>query len=189
MRMHNPPHPGLVLREYLGEMAVSAAAAHLRVTRVTLSRVLNGKAGISANMALRLGRCSGDVAGTLDQHAVSIRPLARQARQATCCAQVPACDEDGSWGSELDGVGPDVLVWAGEQSSSLRTASAGQVRTSFGFAQDKLRHYACISIPQRLPRLQRVLNPLLRLPLAAQRLECLALQVQKVLFADRSART
>lgn len=55
MRMHNPPHPGRVLREYLGDIPVSAAAAHLRVTRVTLSRVLNGKAGISAKMALRLG--------------------------------------------------------------------------------------------------------------------------------------
>ena len=54
MGMHNPPHPGLVLREYLGETSVSTAAANLRVTRVTLSRVLNGKAGISAAMALRL---------------------------------------------------------------------------------------------------------------------------------------
>jgi addiction module HigA family antidote len=59
MRMHNPPHPGKVLREYLGDMAVSTAAAHLRVTRVTLSRVLNGKAGISASMALRLGAALG----------------------------------------------------------------------------------------------------------------------------------
>ena len=59
MSMHNPPHPGLVLREYLGKMAVSAAAAHLRVTRVTLSRVLNGKAGISASMALRLAAALG----------------------------------------------------------------------------------------------------------------------------------
>ena len=59
MRMHNPPHPGLVLREYLGKTAVSAAAAHLRVTRVTLSRVLNGKAGISASMALRLAAALG----------------------------------------------------------------------------------------------------------------------------------
>ena len=59
MRMHNPPHPGLVLREYLGDMAVSTAAAHLRVTRVTLSRLLNGKAGISASMALRLGAALG----------------------------------------------------------------------------------------------------------------------------------
>ena len=59
MRMHNPPHPGRVLREYLGDMAVSTAAAHLRVTRVTLSRVLNGKAGISASMALRLAAALG----------------------------------------------------------------------------------------------------------------------------------
>ena len=57
--MHNPPHPGLVLREYLGDTRVSAAAAHLRTTRVTLSRVLNGKAGISANMALRLSAALG----------------------------------------------------------------------------------------------------------------------------------
>jgi antitoxin HigA-1 len=59
MRMHNPPHPGRVLREYLGDIAVSTAAAHLRVTRVTLSRVLNGKAGISASMALRLAAALG----------------------------------------------------------------------------------------------------------------------------------
>jgi addiction module HigA family antidote len=59
VRMHNPPHPGLVLREYLGETPVSTAAAHLRVTRVTLSRVLNGKSGISAAMALRLAAALG----------------------------------------------------------------------------------------------------------------------------------
>jgi addiction module HigA family antidote len=59
MPMHHPPHPGLVLREYLGELAVSEAAAHLRVTRVTLSRVLNGKSGISAAMAIRLGAALG----------------------------------------------------------------------------------------------------------------------------------
>lgn len=59
MRMHNPPHPGLVLKEYLGKTGVSAAAAHLRVTRVTLSRLLNGKAGISASMALRLAAALG----------------------------------------------------------------------------------------------------------------------------------
>lgn len=59
MRMHNPPHPGLVLREYLGDIPVSTAAEHLRVTRVTLSRLLNGKAGISASMALRLAGALG----------------------------------------------------------------------------------------------------------------------------------
>jgi addiction module HigA family antidote len=59
MRMHNPPHPGSVLREYLGDLAVTTAAAHLRITRVTLSRVLNGKAGISAAMAIRLAAALG----------------------------------------------------------------------------------------------------------------------------------
>ncbi len=57
--MYNPPHPGLVLREYLGDMPVTAAAAHLRTTRVTLSRLLHGKAGISASMALRLAAALG----------------------------------------------------------------------------------------------------------------------------------
>lgn len=59
MRMHNPPHPGLVIREYLGEMSVSAAAKHLGVGRVTLSRVLNGKAAVSPEMAVRLSRAFG----------------------------------------------------------------------------------------------------------------------------------
>ena len=57
--MHNPPHPGLVLREYLVDVPVTKAAAHLRITRVTLSRVLNGKAGISASMAIRLAAALG----------------------------------------------------------------------------------------------------------------------------------
>ncbi len=54
MRMHDPPHPGLVLREYLGDVSVTAAAEHLGVTRAALSRILNGSAGISPDMALRL---------------------------------------------------------------------------------------------------------------------------------------
>ena len=57
--MFNPPHPGQVLREYLGDRSVSAVAEHLGVTRVTLSRVLNGRAGISADMALRLSEALG----------------------------------------------------------------------------------------------------------------------------------
>jgi addiction module HigA family antidote len=51
--MQNPPHPGSVFCEYLEDSAVTTAAAHLRITRVTLSRVFNGKAGISAAMAIR----------------------------------------------------------------------------------------------------------------------------------------
>jgi antitoxin HigA-1 len=59
MRMHNPPHPGDVIREFLGGISVSAAAKHLGVGRVTLSRVLNGKAAVSPEMAVRLSAALG----------------------------------------------------------------------------------------------------------------------------------
>ena len=59
MRMHNPPHPGKVLREYLGTISVTDTAKHLGVTRVALSRILNGSAGISADMALKLSGALG----------------------------------------------------------------------------------------------------------------------------------
>jgi len=52
--MHAPAHPGKVLRDYLGDLSVTEAAARLGVTRAALSRILNGSAGISADMALRL---------------------------------------------------------------------------------------------------------------------------------------
>ncbi len=54
MRMFDPPHPETVLRDYLGSVSVTVAANHLGVTRATLSRILNGYAGFSAEMALRL---------------------------------------------------------------------------------------------------------------------------------------
>jgi addiction module HigA family antidote len=57
--MYNPAHPGLVLREWLGDMRVSQAAARLQVSRIALSRILNGKAGISADMSLRLSDALG----------------------------------------------------------------------------------------------------------------------------------
>lgn len=59
MRMYNPPHPGSVLRDYLLGVSVTNAATHLGVTRVALSRILNGSAGISADMALRLSDALG----------------------------------------------------------------------------------------------------------------------------------
>ncbi len=56
-QMHNPPHPGETLREdvlpALG-LTVTAAAKQLGVTRAALSRILNRRAGISPEMALRL---------------------------------------------------------------------------------------------------------------------------------------
>jgi antitoxin HigA-1 len=55
----NPAHPGEVLKDYLGVMTVKEAAARLRVTRATLSRILNGHAGITAGMSPRLSAALG----------------------------------------------------------------------------------------------------------------------------------
>ena len=63
--MHNPPHPGEVLREgWLTplELSVTAAAEHFGIARKTLSEILNGRAGISAAMALRLSQALGTTA-------------------------------------------------------------------------------------------------------------------------------
>jgi len=58
-RMHNPARPGAVLREYIGDLSITEAAKRLGVTRATLSRILDGSAGISADMALRLEQALG----------------------------------------------------------------------------------------------------------------------------------
>jgi len=57
MKMHNPPHPGEVLRELCLkplDLTVTDAAGALGVSRKTLSAILNGRAGISPEMAVRL---------------------------------------------------------------------------------------------------------------------------------------
>jgi len=57
MLMHNPPHPGEVLRGLCLEplnLSVTDAATALGVSRKTLSAILNGRAGISPEMAVRL---------------------------------------------------------------------------------------------------------------------------------------
>lgn len=59
MRMHNPPHPGEILRELCLEplgLTVTDAAAALGVSRKTLSAILNGRAGVSPEMAIRLAK-------------------------------------------------------------------------------------------------------------------------------------
>lgn len=61
-RMHNPPHPGEVLKDTVlseGRISVSELAKKLGVSRVALSRVVNGKAAVSADMALRLAAALG----------------------------------------------------------------------------------------------------------------------------------
>ena len=57
MKMHNPPHPGEVLRQLCLEplnLTVTDAARSLGVSRKALSSILNGRAGISPEMAVRL---------------------------------------------------------------------------------------------------------------------------------------
>ena len=55
--MYNPPHPGSILREDVlpaKELTVTETARQIGVSRVTLSRVINEKAGISPEMALKI---------------------------------------------------------------------------------------------------------------------------------------
>lgn len=57
--MHNPPHPGAIIKDVIINamgFTVTEAAENLDVDRVTLSRLLNGKAAVSVEMALRLAR-------------------------------------------------------------------------------------------------------------------------------------
>jgi len=59
--MHNPAHPGEIVQEYMEGLGltVSALAAHLKITRANLSRIIHGKTGVSADMALRLSAAFG----------------------------------------------------------------------------------------------------------------------------------
>ncbi|MEH6544207.1 MAG: HigA family addiction module antitoxin [Porticoccaceae bacterium] len=57
MLMHKPPHPGEIIKELCLEpleLSITAAADALGVSRKTLSSIINGKAGISPEMAVRL---------------------------------------------------------------------------------------------------------------------------------------
>lgn len=79
--MHNPPHPGELLRnEVIGalNLSVTEAASRLAMSRVALSRVLNGKAGISPDLALRLEQAGASTARAW---------LAMQANHDLWCAQ------------------------------------------------------------------------------------------------------
>ena len=62
-RMHNPPHPGEILKDtVLGEdggLSVTEFAKRLGVSRVALSRVVNSRAAVSAELAIRLSAALG----------------------------------------------------------------------------------------------------------------------------------
>ncbi len=65
MQMKNPPHPGLLVKSELADMGIpiAAAAAALGVTRQALYNVINGKSGITPEMAVRLSK---GIGGTAD---------------------------------------------------------------------------------------------------------------------------
>jgi addiction module HigA family antidote len=65
MPMKNPNHPGDIVRDCIEELGVSVtdAAKALGVSRAALSRIINRKAGVSAEMAVRLEKAIGSTAG------------------------------------------------------------------------------------------------------------------------------
>ena len=61
MRMYNPPHPGRIIKEAIKALpiTVTAFAAHIGVSRVALSRVLNEKAAVTPEMSIRISEAFG----------------------------------------------------------------------------------------------------------------------------------
>ena len=62
MAMHNPPHPGGIVRRQCLEplaLSVTQAAIHLGVARQSLSELVNERSGVSVDMAIRLSKASG----------------------------------------------------------------------------------------------------------------------------------
>lgn len=95
--MHNPVHPGVVLREWLEGHSQGAVASALGINRTTLSRILNGHAGLTADVDLRLSEALGttpgfwsalqsqyDLAEAAKVKRKKIRPIIE--RQAAVCA-------------------------------------------------------------------------------------------------------
>ena len=67
MPMHNPPHPGGIVRRQCLEplaLSVTAAASHLGVSRQSLSELVNERAGVSVDMAIRLTKAFGSTPET-----------------------------------------------------------------------------------------------------------------------------
>jgi len=59
--MHNPPHPGGIVKDAIAAipMSVTGFAAHIGVSRVALSRVLNERAGVTPEMSIRISEAFG----------------------------------------------------------------------------------------------------------------------------------
>ena len=117
MRMHNPPHPGSVLRDYLGSTPVTNVARHLGITRATLSRVLNGAAGFPCDGATP-GRRAGHQSRIMDRNAGSVRSMAGFAASPPE-NRAPASFQLLASITRLDGSSKDIT---GRRRPELRTA-------------------------------------------------------------------
>ena len=90
MDMYDPPHPGEIVREdclKALDLTVTEAAKGLGVTRKTLSSILNGRSGITAEMALRLVPCVWEHAGALVADAACLRSVASEAPRQEAARQ------------------------------------------------------------------------------------------------------
>ena len=61
MNMKNPSHPGEIIRDYIEDLGltVTDAASIVQITRANFSKILNGRAGVSPDMAIRLSKAFG----------------------------------------------------------------------------------------------------------------------------------
>jgi addiction module HigA family antidote len=53
--MYNPPSPGELLKEFLGEHTITELADHIGVSRATISRLVNGRTAVTVDLSIRLG--------------------------------------------------------------------------------------------------------------------------------------
>ena len=83
--MHNPTHPGEIVQEYMEGLGltVSALAAHLKITRANLSRMIHGgRPAYRPGMALRLSEAFGTSPRSVDQVTGQLRPYKSHAQPA-----------------------------------------------------------------------------------------------------------
>ena len=99
MPMTNPPHPGDFIRTEVVQppgLSVTAAAAALRVSRPALSSLLNGRAGLSGDMALRIEKAFGVKMDTLMrmQASYDIAQTRKREKQVRRAADSPVAGAD-----------------------------------------------------------------------------------------------
>jgi addiction module HigA family antidote len=97
MRMHNPPHPGEVLKDTVlrkdGGLSVTEFAKRLGVSRVALLRVVNGRAAVSSELAIRLAAPLGGSAEVFSRFAANAPPSSpsHEAPRLVFHALLPVC--------------------------------------------------------------------------------------------------